>query len=208
VKLSSDQFKDGGEIPSECAFGKSHPETHIELSQNRNPHLEWSDLPVGTRSLCLVCVDADAPSQPDDVNQEGVTVPHDLPRADFYHWALADLPADSSPIREAEFSNGITAGGKPAGEGPRGTRAGLNDYTMWFTDDPEMAGQYYGYDGPCPPWNDERIHHYRFTLYALDMERCPVVGEFRAPDLLTAIGPHVLGEASITGTYAIYPKAR
>ena len=208
MKFSSHHFNDGGEIPSECAFGKPHPETQVELSKNRNPHLEWSDLPEGTRSLCLVCVDTDAPSRPDEVNREDVTVPHDLPRGDFYHWALADLPPDSSPIHEGEFSDGVTARGKPSGEGPRSTRAGLNDYTMWFADDLEMAGQYYGYDGPCPPWNDERIHHYRFTLYALDVERCPVVGEFRAPDLIAAIQNHILGEASIGGSYAIYSKAR
>jgi hypothetical protein len=208
VKLSSEHFKDGETIPTEFAFGKAHPETHVELSQNRNPQLQWSDLPEGTLSLCLICVDSDAPSRPDEVNREGVTVPEDLPRADFYHWVLADLPPGGSPIAEGEFSDGITAGGKPGGKGPRGTRAGLNDYTTWFAEDAEMAGQYYGYDGPCPPWNDERIHKYRFTLYALDMERCPVVGEFRGPDLLTAIQGHILGEASIIGSYAIYPQAR
>ena len=208
MKLWSDHFEDGGAIPPEFAFGRPHPETHLELSQNRNPHLAWSDLPAGTRSLCLVCVDPDAPSRPDEVNREGVTVPRDLPRADFYHWALADLPPGSSPIHEAEFSDGITAGGKAGGEGPRRTRAGLNDYTLWFAGDVEMAGQYYGYDGPCPPWNDERIHRYRFTLYALDLEHCPVEGEFKATDLLAAIEGHVLGEASITGTYAIFPDTR
>ena len=32
-----------------------------------------------------------------------------------------------------------------------------------------MFGDYYGYDGPCPPWNDELVHRYVFTLYALDV---------------------------------------
>jgi phosphatidylethanolamine-binding protein (PEBP) family uncharacterized protein len=36
---------------------------------------------------------------------------------------------------------------------------------------PDMAGQYFGYDGPCPPWNDERMHHYIFTIYALDIDK-------------------------------------
>ena len=34
-----------------------------------------------------------------------------------------------------------------------------------------MFGDYYGYDGPCPPWNDELVHRYVFTLYALDVPR-------------------------------------
>ena len=29
---------------------------------------------------------------------------------------------------------------------------------------PTMAGDYYGYDGPFPPWNDSLVHHYVFTL--------------------------------------------
>ena len=71
-----------------------------------------------------------------------------------------------------------------------------------------MAGTYLGYDGPCPPWNDERVHHYHFTLYALDVERCDVTGEFTAEDVLAAISGHVLGQASIVGSYAIYADAK
>ena len=52
---------------------------------------------------------------------------------------------------------------------PRGARQGINDYTGWFAGDKDMAGNYFGYDGPCPPWNDEIPHRYVFTLYALDV---------------------------------------
>jgi phosphatidylethanolamine-binding protein (PEBP) family uncharacterized protein len=156
MKISSDSFKDGQRIPESCAFGKPNPETHVELSDNKNPHLAWSDLPAGTKSLVLICHDADVPSKPDNVNQEGVTVPADLPRVDFYHWVLVDLAPDSSPIAEGEFSNSITPKGKPGPDGPRGTRQGINNYTQWFADDESMSGNYFGYDGPCPPWNDER----------------------------------------------------
>jgi len=31
-----------------------------------------------------------------------------------------------------------------------------------------MKGTYFGYDGPAPPWNDSVVHHYAFTLYAVD----------------------------------------
>ena len=33
-----------------------------------------------------------------------------------------------------------------------------------------MSGDYFGYDGPCPPWNDSIVHHYVFTVYALDVD--------------------------------------
>jgi Raf kinase inhibitor-like YbhB/YbcL family protein len=208
MKITSDSFRHGGRIPEEFAFGKHHPSHHVELAGNRNPHITWSDLPSGCRSLVLLCHDSDVPTRPDDVNQEGRTVPASLPRADFVHWVLVDLDPASGPLRAGEFSEGVTARGKKGPEGgPRGTRQGKNDYTGWFAGDPDMAGTYFGYDGPCPPWNDEIVHHYHFTLFALDVARCPVEGAFSAQDVLNAIQRHVLASASITGTYAVNPRA-
>jgi phosphatidylethanolamine-binding protein (PEBP) family uncharacterized protein len=48
MKLTSDSFEDGGRIPARFAFGKPHPTSHVELSDNVSPHLAWSDLPAGT----------------------------------------------------------------------------------------------------------------------------------------------------------------
>jgi Raf kinase inhibitor-like YbhB/YbcL family protein len=206
MRLSSDSFKNNERIPLHCAFGKPHPEAHIELSDNKNPHLAWSDLPAGAKSLVLICHDSDVPSRPDNVNKEGVTIPADLPRVEFYHWVLVDLAPEASSIREGEFCDGITPRGKPGPAGPRGTRQGLNNYTQWFEADQDMAGSYFGYDGPCPPWNDEILHHYHFTLYATDLERCPVEGDFTGPDVRKAIEGHILDQASIVGTYALNPK--
>lgn len=208
MKLWSDSFADGNPIPVENAFGKHHPEKRIELSSNKNPHLAWSDVPEGTRSFVLICHDRDVPSRGDDVNKEGRTVPPDLPRVDFFHWVLVDIPADVRSIGEGEHSDGITARGKSGPEAPGGMRHGLNDYTGWFEGDPEMSGRYYGYDGPCPPWNDTIVHHYHFTLYALDVPRCPVEGELTGQAVREAIQGHVLAEASIVGTYAINPEAQ
>ncbi|MBS1269164.1 MAG: hypothetical protein MAG794_00108 [Gammaproteobacteria bacterium] len=47
-----------------------------------------------------------------------------------------------------------------------------------------MEGQYFGYDEPAPPWNDSILHRYVFTLYALDIEQCPVEGAFGGDDVL------------------------
>lgn len=209
MKLSSDSFQDGQPIPAKYAFGKPDPEQHMDLSENRNPHLAWSDLPEGTKSLVVLCVDPDAPTKADDVNQEGKTVSKDLPRTDFYHWVLVDLPAGAEPIAEGEFSSGgVTPKGKDAARGPRGTRQGLNDYTDFLAGNPDMAGKYFGYDGPCPPWNDEIPHRYRFTVYATDLDRCPVEGEFRGGDVKKALEGHILGEASVAGTYSLNPDVK
>lgn len=208
MKLQSNSITDGQPIPSRYALGERGQHKPIELTDNLSPHFAWSDLPEGTKSLALICVDPDAPSRPDDVNKEGRTVPRDLPRADFFHWALVDLDPRLGAIEEGVFSKGVTPHGKDGPEGPLGTRQGLNDYTGWFAGDSTMEGQWFGYDGPCPPFNDERVHHYRFTLYALDVERAPVDGVFTAKEALEAIRPHVLDSATIVGSYAIYPDAK
>ncbi len=207
MKLHSDSFNDGEDLPTQYAFGKRSADGKIDLSDNKNPHLAWSDLPEGTKSVALLCIDGDVPTKPDDVNQEGRVVPSDLPRADFSHWVLVDV-APGATIAEGAFSDAITAKGKDGPDGPEGTRQGINDYTGWFAGDPDMAGDYYGYDGPCPPFNDSIVHHYRFTAYALDVDRAAVDGKFTAADVLSAIEGHVLGEATIVAKYTINPDAK
>ena len=208
MKLSSNSFAHGGPIPAEFAFCAPDPKSHVTLSRNRNPHLSWSDLPAGTKSLALICHDPDVPSKPDDVNREGRTISANLPRVDFYHWVLVDLDPGLGMINAGDFSDGVTPRGKRGPEGPHGTRQGVNDYTMWFGSDKDMAGDYFGYDGPCPPWNDEIVHHYVFTLYALGVARCGVSGKFRGADALGAIRGQVLGQAALTGLYALNPRVR
>lgn len=208
MKVWSDSIESGARIPEAHAFCRYAGGAGADLSKNVSPHLAWSDLPEGTRSLALVLHDPDVPSRPDDVNQEGRTVPMDLPRVPFYHWLVVDLAPEAGELAEGEFSTGVTPRGKDGPEGPRGTRVGVNDYTGWFEGDEAMAGTYFGYDGPCPPWNDALLHHYHFTLYALDVVRAPVEGAFRGPQLLEALEGHVLGSASFMATYAVYPGAK
>lgn len=208
MKLSSNSFKDGAVIPAQFAFCKIDPATHAAMSDNKNPQLEWSDLPAGTRSLVLICHDVDVPSRGDDVNQEGKTVPADLPRVDFYHWVMIDLPVSMKSISEGEFSSGIAPRGKSGPDTLHGARHGINDYTGWFSTDQDMSGDYYGYDGPCPPWNDSIPHHYVFTLYALDTDKLPLSGRFTGQDVLSAMKGHILEKASITGVYSLNPSVK
>jgi Raf kinase inhibitor-like YbhB/YbcL family protein len=208
LKLTSSSFEDGQRIPDEHAFCVPDSKSRVNLGPNRNPQLAWSDLPMGTKSLALICHDPDVPSQPDDVNQEGRTIPSSLARIDFYHWLLVDLDPHSGPIAAGDFSDGVTPRGKSGPMGPRGTRQGINDYTAWFASTEEMKGDYFGYDGPCPPWNDTIPHHYVFTLYALDVERLSVSGSFRGAEVLNAMKGHVLEEAKLTGVYSLNPDVR
>ena len=206
MKLTSSQIKDNQPLPLPNAFGKHDPDSHATASDNINPDLAWNEVPEGTQSFVLICHDPDVPSKPDDVNQEGREVPADLPRVDFYHWVLVDIPADQRSIAAGADCNGVTPGGKPGGASPAGGVRGINSYTDWFAGDPDMGGDYYGYDGPWPPWNDSLLHHYVFTLYALDVASSGLSGRFGGPEALQAIEGHVLASASITATYAINPR--
>jgi len=206
VYLRIEEFEDQQPISGDLAFGVIDTDTHVKLSDNRNPTLQWGELPADTRSLVLLCVDVDVPTKADDVNQEGREVPPDLPRADFYHWVMVDIPPSVSTIASGSCSDSVTAGGKQQPPGPDGSRQGINDYTIWFAGDEEMGGHYFGYDGPCPPWNDSLMHHYHFVLYATDLERCAVDGEFTGRDVGEALQDHILGEARVIGLYTLNPR--
>ena len=206
MKLTSTSFANGDKIPGEFSFCTPDPAHHVCLGKNLNPHLAWSDAPAGTQSFAIICHDPDVPSVGTDVNQEGRTVPAALPRVDFFHWVLIDLPATINSIAEGEFSSNVTPRGKPGPQSLHGSRQGVNNYTDWFADDHDMRGDYYGYDGPCPPWNDEIIHHYIFTVYALDTERLSLDGKFGGPDVRAALQGHILAEASLSGTYTLNPS--
>jgi len=208
MKLTTTAFADMAPIPAEYAFGKIDPASHVALSGNRNPGFAWSDVPPSTRSLAITCHDPDVPSRGDDVNKEGRTVPASLPRVDFFHWVLIDLPPTTSGVAAGAHSSGVTPRGKPGPRAPGGGRHGLNDYTGWFAGDKDMGGNYHGYDGPCPPWNDAIAHRYVFTLYALDVAGLDVPATFTGHDARKAMEGHVLAQASVTGRYALNPAVK
>lgn len=206
MKLTSESFTDQGVIPERNAFAKPDGQNHVLLAGNANPQLSWTEAPAATQSFVVICHDPDVPSKPDDVNQEDREVPADLPRVDFYHWALVDVPATTTSIAEGAYSDGITPRGKAGPLALDGTRQGVNDYTNWFAADRDMNGDYFGYDGPCPPWNDAIVHRYIFTVYALDIAELPFEGKFTGGDVISAIQGHVLAQASITGMYTLNPR--
>lgn len=203
--LESSSFKDGAPIPGQFAFCTPHTSHRVCLGGNSNPHLKWDQVPPGTRSFALICKDPDVPSRGDDVNQEGRSIPATLPRVDFFHWTLVDIPAATREIQAGDYSSEVSPRGKTGPGAAHGTRQGINDYTAWFAGDRDMSGDYYGYDGPCPPWNDEIRHRYVFTVYALDVDTLDLSGRFDGPQALAAMTGHILGQASLTGTYSLNP---
>jgi Raf kinase inhibitor-like YbhB/YbcL family protein len=201
MQLTSQSIEHGKPIPAEFAAGQAEG-----FAANRNPHLAWSEVPEGTRSFALLCIDPDVPTVAETVGRADIQIPEEQPRTDFVHWVMADIPAQQREIAAASSSDGFVIRGKQNPPGPAGSRQGLNDYTAWFAGDAEMRGDYYGYDGPYPPFNDLRLHRYYFRLYALDVEQLELPARFDAAALFDAMQGHVLADAALYGTYSLNPQ--
>jgi Raf kinase inhibitor-like YbhB/YbcL family protein len=206
LEVTIDAWAYGDPIPEEYAFCVP-AEQGCAMGSNVSPAIRWSGAPKDTRSFAIICHDPDVPSKPDNVNKEGMVVSADLPRVDFYHWVLIDIPKHIHELPKGGDSDRIVPGGKPIGPTDRGLR-GINNYTDWFASDEQMRGDYGGYDGPCPPWNDELVHHYHFTVYALDVASLGLDGRFGGPEALRAIERHVLAKGTWVGTYTLNPRLR
>lgn len=195
MNLTIPAFANGDRIPEKYAFAKIDAENHTSPSNNLNPQIIWSDLPEGTQSLALICVDDKVPAEFDDANLPDKTISKDMARINFYHWVLIDIDPLRGEIKEGEDSDGITNGGKEPGKKAHGI-TGINNYS-------DNNG---GYDGPCPPWNDELMHEYHFQLFALDIPSLNLAGKFTAADVLAAMEGHVLGKADWMGAYSLNPS--
>lgn len=200
-------WANGAPMPEKFAFCVPAEQGHATMGPNISPEIAWTGAPAGTKSFAIVCIDPDVPSKPDHVNKEGKSVPADLARVDFYHWVLVDIPGSMSRLAEGADADGVVGGGKAPGKTAHGVR-GINSFTDWFAGDETMKGDYAGYDGPCPPWNDSIVHHYRFQVYALDTESLGLSGAFGGGEALKAMAPHVLAEGSWLGTYTLNPALR
>lgn len=193
VKLGG--IENGQPIPSKFAYCMPDGKGKTKDGGNINPSISWSAAPSGTKSFAVIVVDKDVPAKFDDMNQEGKTITNDFPRQDFYHWVLVDIPPTLSKIDEGQDSKGMTPGGKEPGKTTYGVN-GANDYAL-----KAGMGKGGGYDGNCPPWNDERLHHYYFRVYALDVPSLNLSGSFSGKQAEDAMAGHILAQGEVVGTY-------
>ncbi|MDP9397295.1 MAG: YbhB/YbcL family Raf kinase inhibitor-like protein [Actinomycetota bacterium] len=203
LSVQSASWNQGDLIPEAYAFGALTEAGPAPAGGNRSPHLRWSDPPAGTRSYAVLVIDPDVPVDTSDVGVEGRTIADDRERRDFAHLVLVDLPPSVTEISEGALSEGITAGGTPPGPTPVGGRTGVNDYTDFFAGHPQLGGTYGGYDGPFPPPNDERVHEYFFTVFALDVPSLELEGDFDLAVARRAMEGHILETAEWRGLYTL-----
>jgi len=205
LKVTVDSIKDGGTIANKYAFCAPAAQGHTTAGSNINPSISWSKGPSGTKSYAVILYDTDSPAeQREKMNKEGVTMTADIPRKNFFHWVLADIPPSVTSIKEGADSSARVVHGKPATPSAAGLR-GLNDYTKVTASNDAMKGQYYGYDGPCPPWNDDDVHHYHFTVYALSVSSLGLPKDFDGPAAMDAMKGKIVAQGEVLGLYTQNP---
>lgn len=205
LKVHVDKLKNGGVIANKYAFCVPAAQGHTTGGANINPSISWSKGPRGTKSYAIILYDTKAPAEHREMmNKEGVTMTADIKRHNFYHWVLVDIPPKVTSIKEGADSNARVMHGKPATPAAAGVK-GLNDYTKVTAANDAMKGQYYGYDGPCPPWNDDVVHAYHFAVYALSAGSLNLPKDFDGPAAQDAMKGKILAQGETVGLYTQNP---
>lgn len=149
--LSSNDITDGGALP----------DAQVYAGGNTSPHLKWSGAPEGTKSYAVTCYDPDAPTG-----------------SGFWHWTVANIPADVTELATGAASRGM----------PAGAVQGRTDFG-----EP-------GFGGAAPP-PGHGPHRYIFTVFAVDTDRLDVTPENSGAVFGFNLHFHTLARASITATY-------
>ena len=205
LKVKVDSIKSDGMIPDKYAFCAPMAQGHAGPGTDVSPPIFWSRGPRGTRSYAVILTDTDSPKENRDrMNKEGMTVPSTSARQTFYHWVIVDIPVTAQSLPEGNDSKSRVVHGKPATPAGIGVR-GLNTFTVVFAANDALKGNYYGYDGPCPPWNDENVHHYHFKVYALSVKNLGLPADFDGPAALAAMKDKVLAEGKLDAIYTTNP---
>lgn len=171
---------------------------------NISPEVTWSSGPAGTQSYALLMVDPDVPEDFSQINKPDTTIPVDAPRISVHHWVLVDIPETITTLPLGIESDGLVPRGKPIGVTDHGLR-GANVYTTFLATDENMAGTYGGYDGPCPPINDDRIHRYVVHVFALDVPTLGLSGAFDGAAVEDAVRGHILAQGEAVAAYTLNP---
>ncbi len=189
IVLSSDSIDNNKPIPKKFAYCASDGKGKTKDSDNISPQLSWSKAPSETKSFALVVVDPDVPAKFDNANKDGKVIAENFPRQNFYHWVMVNIPANTTEIAEGK--------GKDKNIGI----ALVNDFAGG-----KNSPKFVGYDGPCPPWNDVRLHHYHFTIYALDVETIKTSKNSSSREIVKEIEKHMIAKGELVGTYSNFTK--
>jgi hypothetical protein len=160
--LTSTDVADGGTVPARHTskfFG-------VPGGQDVSPQLSWSGFPAGTRSFAVTCYDPDAPTA-----------------AGFWHWAVADIPAEVTRL-----ATGAGTAGSPDLPKPAVLLA-------------NSAG-FPGYVG-CGPPAGHGAHRYFFVVHAVDVDSLGLDASTTPTVLGFNLFFHTLARAYLVPTFEV-----
>ncbi|ORI22534.1 YbhB/YbcL family Raf kinase inhibitor-like protein [Rhodococcus sp. 1168] len=158
-ELTSEDVQDGGTLDNQQLSGIMGAGGH-----DNSPQLSWSGFPEGTKSFALTVFDPDAPTA-----------------SGFWHWAVANIPVETTSLVAGAGDDGGT--GVPSAAVTLKNDAGL-----------------FRYIGAAPPAG-HGPHRYMFVVHAVDVERLEV-DETATPAFLGFnLFSHAIGRAVLTGVY-------
>ena len=143
--------------------GATLPDAQVQAKGDTSPHLAWSGAPDGTKSYAVTVYDPDAPTG-----------------SGFWHWTVANIPADATEL--------MIGAGSSGGDLPKGAIQGRTDFGK------------IGFGGAAPPAG-HGPHRYIFTVFAVDTETLPVTADDSGAVYGFNLHFHTLAKASITATY-------
>jgi len=206
LTVSVDSLKNGGVVPNQYRFCVPAEPGHVAPGPDKSPGMSWSNGPTGTKSYVITLTDIDnLAEQREKQNQEGMTVAASVARRTMFHWVLVDIPANVTSLSEGAESEGRVPHGKPQTPAKVGVR-GLNAFTIFMAANEQMKGQWFGYDGPCPAWNDELAHRNVFTVYALSVSSLNLSGAFDGSAAMAAMEGKVLAKGEVMGLASTNPS--
>ena len=198
LMVQVDNITDNGPISELHALCEATPDGKSTPGKNERPEISWSKAPAGTQSFAVIVSDPDVPADFSKAGKDGMVVEDSAPRQMFYHWGLVDIPATATHIEAGKLDKDGKLE-KPIGFGT----AVSNDLGKYLPDA-------HNYGGPCPPWNDQRVHHYHFAVYALDVKSLGLGKDATAKQAAETLekSPHVLSKGELVGTYTLNKDLR
>ncbi|QNI07418.1 YbhB/YbcL family Raf kinase inhibitor-like protein [Mycobacterium kubicae] len=156
-RLTSDSITDGQPLPTAQVSGIMGAG-----GQDASPQLRWSDFPEETRSFAVSVYDPDAPTL-----------------SGFWHWAVANLPADVTELPEGAGDGSDLPGGALTLRNDAGLRR---------------------YVGAAPP-PGHGVHRYYVTVTAVDVDKLDLDESATPAYLGFNLFQHAVARAVIVGTY-------
>lgn len=193
LTISVEGLTHNAPIPARYALCKPTADGKSTSGANQRPTIRWSGAPKGTDSFAVFVMDPDVPADFSDASKEGVVIDAEAERRDFFHYGVVNIPPKTTRL------NGSTTNAPVSVGTPLVNDLGQNNYVPHPAD----------FGGPCPPWNDARLHHYHFIVLALDeaVHLSEDADENTAKAVFDRLmeGGHVLASATSIGTYTLNP---